>query len=84
MYTSIMTLRTLESTDVFHLHHRLILAVQFHKVVVVGVAFRVHGGLAMAVNAPAHGEQSVLLYDIHRLDRTMTGLTDDACYINML
>jgi len=60
------------------------LVVQFHEVIVVGVAFRVKGRFTVAVNAPAHRESRVLVHNFHVLDGTVASLALDATNLRVL
>ena len=57
---------------------------QFHEVVVIGVAFRVERRLAVAIDAPAHGQSRILVHDFHILDRTVTSLALNSTYLGVL
>ena len=78
----IVALGTLQTSDVFNFHGLVI--VQFQQIIIVGVALGIHVCFAMAIYAPAHGEQRILFYYIHLLYGAMTSLAFYARYIHVL
>ena len=78
-----MTLCTLQPADVFDLHCFLAI-VKFNEFIIIGIALGVQVSLAVAVDAPAHRQQRVLLHDVHFLDRAMASLANDSTHVHML
>src|SRR5690606_7482098 len=77
----IVTLRTLETTNVFNRQATL---VQLEKSVVIGIAPCIDVGLPVAVETPAHSQQRVLANNFHLFNGTVTGFALNAPYNNVL
>src|SRR6267142_2035252 len=82
---SIVTFPAFQSSDVLYLHGRLaVRLVKLQQLVIVGVAFGIHVGFPVAIDAPAHRQQGVLLHDIHFLDGAVARLAFYAPYVDVL
>src|SRR5665648_1204689 len=57
---------------------------QFHIVIVIGIVFKVHFGIAMTIDTPTHRQITILTHNIHLLNLTVTLLAIHLGNTNML